>query len=100
MGKMIVNGRPRGCLWAANEKNHSKRCNKRNVGSHCPATCDDILFSCREFASEDSKKRFVMTNSGLLKFCVWVGREEDQVEKRCTKEGVADTCRATCIDYI
>eukprot|EP00558_Chaetoceros_sp_UNC1202_P004941 CAMPEP_0197245802 /NCGR_PEP_ID=MMETSP1429-20130617/10472_1 /TAXON_ID=49237 /ORGANISM="Chaetoceros sp., Strain UNC1202" /LENGTH=312 /DNA_ID=CAMNT_0042706359 /DNA_START=62 /DNA_END=1000 /DNA_ORIENTATION=+ len=92
--KMLVNGKLKTCGWAAS-KNTEKRCNKRRVASHCPATCDEFLSSC-DFTCEDSEKRFKMNNNMSIKGCAWVGRDEDKVDKRCAKTGVTETCRDTC----
>jgi hypothetical protein len=81
--KMLVNRKPRRCQWAAR---NIKRCERRDVRNHCPATCDG---NC----SVDSNKRFRIPN-GKFKKCKWVARR--RTAKRCAKPGIKETCRSTC----
>ena len=67
--RMLINGRTRKCNWV--EKNSSKRCKKKYVSSHCPATCNE----CATYQSSDSMKKWKRADNGAEKKCPWVARK-------------------------
>eukprot|EP00979_Chaetoceros_neogracilis_P014963 scaffold5194_cov260-Chaetoceros_neogracile.AAC.5 len=58
----------------------------KNVRDHCPDTCAG---DC----SADSQKKFQLQNGKAFK-CTWVANTN--TSKRCSKDGVSETCRNTC----
>lgn len=76
------------CAWAG-RKNTEKRCNMRQVASHCPLTCGKC-FTC-----SDSYFKFRIPGKGI-RDCKWVGRVPDKRDSRCSIAGVRETCQAIC----
>ena len=77
------------CSWVAQDLKN--RCNKNNVASHCPSTCNVPLL-----CSEDSSKRFVLAGTDKKKRCSWAASNP---ERQCRKPGIRETCRSTCDGY-
>ena len=96
-GAMII----KDCAWVGIETFKVDRCSKKKFQIHCPVTCADE--STGGVCGRDSPVRFEVTfkkegddfPSKVYKNCKWVKKKKD---KRCSKFGVADTCRNTCSD--
>jgi hypothetical protein len=89
--RLRINGKQwKTCRWVG--RNPEVRCQKRNVHTHCPLTCDSITNSCSTSICVDSRRKFKMKESGRLKRCGFFKRNPE----KCDKEGVASTCRLTC----
>jgi len=89
--RLRINGKQwKTCRWVG--RNPEVRCQKQNVHTHCPLTCDSITNSCSTSICVDSRRKFKMKESGHLKRCGFFKRNPD----KCDKEGVASTCRLTC----
>jgi hypothetical protein len=82
----INNGKRLACAWV--RKKQTRRCAKPGVSSHCPATCGT--------GCSDSKKRFIHPN-GKAKRCGWIAKKN--TKNRCSKAGIAETCRVTCASH-
>lgn len=91
--KIQMNGakRLRKCAWVARKKTQ-ERCSIPTVALHCPSACK----SFGNYCDTDSSARMKITKDDgevVLRYCTWVGANPDE---RCSYEGVASTCRATC----
>ena len=89
------------CDWVGRiESKVAERCATTSVNgetnaAHCAKTCG--VTNCSQ---QDSNSRFKVenpnTNKLLTRYCIFVANNP---EVRCTWDGVADTCRATCAGY-
>ncbi len=80
---LMRNKKERHCRWVGNNpEKKERRCNFKNVASHCPKTCG----KCDEFLCEDSAKPWKLW-FGRRRTCEWVGRIESKIPRRCKKRG-------------
>jgi len=86
--RVVVNNRPRSCLWVSRKK-VQKRCDKPGVLESCPVTCGEI---CTPF---DTEGDFVMKND-RTRDCAFVVKK---IEKRCAKNIFRCNCPVTCTGY-
>jgi len=77
------------CSWVALM---SKRCKRKKNKQHCPITCN-----VSNYCDVDSTSRFVLTENNSVKNCKWVSKD---VNVRCRKIDMCNTCRATCAGFV
>jgi hypothetical protein len=84
-GKIIS----RRCVWVAN-KFTSRRCELVGVSAMCPGTCEQ----CNVCLDNPLRFRLWWDGKVITRQCSWVANLS--TTKRCSAEGVAESCRSTC----
>ncbi len=79
----------RDCAWVA--KNPVQRCKTIKRKSHCPVTCNAPWFCTR-----NTQMRFALAENENFRKCWFI---KNNIEKRCAKMGMCDTCRAVCSGF-
>lgn len=89
--KLTWNGKniARNCIWVTN-KLTSKRCAVEGVSAMCPKTCN----TCDVCKDTSSRFKLVFNDKKITRSCEWVSNRFTEI--RCTSDGVAESCRATC----
>ncbi|GFH59958.1 hypothetical protein CTEN210_16434 [Chaetoceros tenuissimus] len=87
----------RSCAWLLRKPEKTlSRCesgNKQKIKKHCPNACG----ACEQYKCADSEKKwFLWGDEEKMRNCKWVGEDPGKIARRCGKNGVAATCRATC----
>ena len=91
--KFKLKDKRRGCRWVRKKPDKiARRCNFKNVDSHCPNSCG----KCAEFGCKDSARKFYLWGKDKLQTCDWVNKKPGKRARRCKKNGVMATCRESC----
>ena len=79
------------CLWAGRVvEKVTERCNLPGVSTHCPISCGT---TCKDVDSEARFKIQKPDGKMINRYCTFIARNPS---RRCTFEGITDTCRETC----